>query len=342
MFISERTVDDLLRRVIDKILKSGGRTRATRGETKELVGVSLRLTDPRARLSHTEKKGKVFSGLGELLWYLAKSDDVKFISYYLRQYSHDSEDGRTIYGAYGPRMFNMRGVDQIANVIRLLRDRPGSRRAVVQLFNAEDLVGSRREIPCTCTLQFILRANALDLIAVMRSNDAFLGMSHDVFSFTMLQEILARTLQTEVGEYRHFVGSLHLYAEHIDAARAYLDEGWQPTVGVAMPPMPWADPWPAIKSLLGAERAIRNGREPPKSVESLDPYWRDLVRLLQVFRACNGGDRRQLPALRRKMTCRVFDEYITSRERPGKTAPRSGQPSLLFSDPDETADEGGR
>jgi thymidylate synthase len=220
----------------------------------------LKLTNPRARLSHTERKGKVFSGLGELLWYLAKSNDLEFISYYIEQYRKESEDGATVYGAYGPRLFGLRGNDQFERVLDLLGRKPGSRRAVIQLFDADDLRGQRKEIPCTCTLQFMVRGGRLELVAAMRSNDAFKGLPHDVFSFTMIQEILARILGHEPGAYTHFVGSLHLYEYNLWAARQYLDEGWQPTLNVAMPPMPAGDPRPSIETVLQAEAAIREGR----------------------------------------------------------------------------------
>ncbi len=106
MYITAVTLDDLMRRVLGKLVRSDSRNKASRGGTRELRSVLLRLTNPRARLSHTERKGKVFSGLGELLWYLARSNDLEFISYYLDQYRKESEDGATVYGAYGPRLFD--------------------------------------------------------------------------------------------------------------------------------------------------------------------------------------------------------------------------------------------
>jgi thymidylate synthase len=84
-------------------------------------------------------------------------------------------------------------------VIELLGNRPTSRRAVIQIFNAEDIAAIHREIPCTTTLQFFVRNERLDMVTTMRSNDAYLGLPHDVFCFTMLQEIIARSLGREIG-----------------------------------------------------------------------------------------------------------------------------------------------
>ena len=233
------TLDDILKKVLEKLLKSSVKVKATRGENRELIGVNIQLNNPRARLSHTEGKGKVFSAIGELLWYLSGTDKLRFIEYYLPHYGNDnSDDGKTVRGAYGPRLFNARGeINQIDNVLNLLREKPQSRRAVIQLFDASDIQGKFKEIPCTCTLQFLNRNNKLDLVVSMRSNDAYLGFSHDVFAFTMLQELFARTLGVELGKYHHFAGSLHLYDENEPRAKSYIGEGWQPTVDVEMPPL---------------------------------------------------------------------------------------------------------
>ena len=126
----------------------------------------------------------------------------------------------------------------------------------------------------------------------------FLGLPHDVFCFTMLQEIVARTLSVELGTYKHAVGSLHLYSEHANRAHQFLAEGWQPT-DISMAPMPIGDPWPAIGSLLGAESEIRAGRALDSgNLDNLDAYWADLIRLLQVFQYKKVKDADNIRALR--------------------------------------------
>ena len=79
MYISASTLDDLLRRVFTRLLDADQRVTATRGDTTEMVGVLLQLSNPRARLSRTENKQVLFSCLGELLWYLAGSRELAFI-----------------------------------------------------------------------------------------------------------------------------------------------------------------------------------------------------------------------------------------------------------------------
>jgi thymidylate synthase len=216
------------------------------------------------------------------------------------------------YGGYGPRIFGQRGNNQLENVIALLREHPVSRRAVIQLFNAEDLgVPRHPDIPCTCTLQFLMRDNKLHLITTMRSNDAYMGLPHDIFCFTMLQEALARTLGVELGSYQQFVGNLHLYERDAVKAQQYIDEGFQSTL--PMPAMPSGDPWPSIKALLDVEARIRGGEKIDAKACGVSEYWADLIRLLQIFAAT--GDHRKIETLKAKMVFGGYAPYIEARKR---------------------------
>jgi thymidylate synthase len=156
----------------------------------------------------------------------------------------------------------------------------------------------------------------------MRSNDAYLGLPHDIFAFTMLQEIMARSLGVDLGTYKHAVGSLHLYRQHRRAARAFLREGWQETI--SMPAMPAADPWPSIRALVKCEKAIRSRGGLPRPVPKLDLYWMDIVRLLRVYRCFRDGDAVSISQLKQEMAVNVFDMYI---DHKGRAVQRqAGQP----------------
>jgi thymidylate synthase len=216
-------------------------------------------------------------------------------------------------------MFAPEGQSQFENVAALLRRKENSRKAVIQLFDGSDLAAVYKDIPCTCTLQFMVRDKRLNLTASMRSNDAYKGLPHDVFSFTMIQEIMARTLGLEVGDYTHFACSLHVYDDNLQAARDMLAEGVQATVEAAMMPMPKSDPWPAIRLFLQAEAAIRAGREVDDRVNGLPDYWQDLVRLLRVFRLSRDRDYPAVTAIKDQMTDRFFREYIAMREGPRRS-----------------------
>ena len=311
-YYTGQTLDDVMRSVISDILSDGAWIQPSKGQCKELTGVLIEITNPRARISRTETKGKPFSSLGELCWYLSKDNDLETISYYIHRYK-EAADGGIIYGGYGPRLFHWKGVNQISQVINTLRKKPFSRQAVIQLFDATDLIEVHNDVPCTCNMQFMIRDSKLQMMTYMRSNDVLLGLPHDVFCFTMLQEIIARTLNVEIGTYKHSVGSLHIYEEEIKDAQQFLNEGWQPT-NITMPPMPAGDPWNSIDLLLKLEPIIRNGRENIMDIDKeLDPYWADLVRLLQIYRYLKDRNTEAAYELRDKMVSKIYDAFINKK-----------------------------
>lgn len=313
-----KCADDLLRAATRALAASKDRFSATRGDGCEILGASFRLTNPRARLSRSEVRGKVYSAMGELFWCLAGSNKLSFIGHYLKEYYKNSDDGKFIHGAYGPRLFGEGDQNQVHNVTELLRRKPGSRRAVIQLLSSCDVIRDGKDIPCTCTLQFIRRNDQLYLITHMRSNDVYLGLPHDIFVFTMLQEMIARSLGIDVGFYQHMVGHLHLYDADLDNATAYLSEGFQ-TIE-PMPPMPEEDPMPMLSKLREAEETIRlNPTCPPAS--ELGPYWDDILRLLQIYSENHhkiDGYRERVAEIKKRMVSSVYNVYFTA-QREGAT-----------------------
>lgn len=313
--IKHDILDDLMREVFEMLLSSKNRISPTKNDAREEIGVLLELTNPRARLSTTETRGITpFSCLGEFLWYLTHKNELSFIEYYIGDYRRYSDDNKTLYGAYGPRLFNMRDeINQFRNVFNILKNKNDSRQAVVQIFDAVDLTKKTKDMPCTCTIQFMKRHGKLHVVTHMRSNDAFLGLPHDFFAFTMLQEIVACELGVELGTYKHFVGSLHLYDRDEDKVKRYLDEGLQSTM-TPMPEMPKGDPWPAIEVVRNTEIDIRTGKTVNVSALSLDPYWADLIRLLQVFTMWKNKDIDGIESVKRDMHTDIYKAYIEQRK----------------------------
>lgn len=312
MYLYGRILDDVMRRVIEEVLERGTQISPTKGPAWELTGVLLELRNPRARLSLTVTRGRPYSCLGELCWYLAKRNDVEFISYYIPAY-RDYANGNKIYGGYGPRLFEWKGIDQVENIKRILHRKPYTRQAVIQLFDANDIANPHNDVPCTCTLQFMVRDDKLQMFTNMRSNDVYWGLPHDIFSFTMLQELVARNLSIEMGTYKHAVGSLHLYDKDIDTAKKFLDEGWQSTK-TPMPSMPSDNPQPALELFLKAESEIRKaGKFDAGKLISIDSYWMDLILLLQVFRHWKYRQRDQILRIRRKISSKVYLPFIDAK-----------------------------
>lgn len=278
MFIFGETIDDIMQKTFDAILKDGIEVNPTKGKTKELSGVLLKLKNPLGRLSRTEGKGTIYSCLGELLWYLSGSNSLAQIQYYLKNYHQYSDDNKTIFGAYGPKLFGIEGKFQ--NIINSLKKGPETRKAVIQLFSNSDIQTSHKDVPCTCVLQFMIRNEKLHLYTCMRSNDAYKGLPHDVFSFTMLQELAARKLGIPIGEYSHYVTSLHIYIEDLEKIKLYQKEGWQEKI--FMPEMPNGDQTENVLRLLKQERELRLNNE-IASARHTEDYWNDLTSLLQIF-----------------------------------------------------------
>jgi thymidylate synthase len=305
-----QTVDDLMRFAIEALRSEGVHINPTKGSSVEIAASTFELTNPRARVSRSFSRGRLFSALGELCWYLSGSKCTENIAYYVSYYRKLDEDG-AIFGGYGPRLFSFDGVNQIENVIRVLQDNSFSRKAVIQLFDHHDLLENHADVPCTCTLQYLLRDGRLSAITYMRSNDVFRGMPHDLFCFTMLQEIIARSVQAELGSYHHIVGSLHMYDADVSKLDAFIAEGWQATTR-AMPAMPAGDPWLGVSSLLCAESRLRTGTPPNDTDFGPEPYWADLGRLLGIY-AIRNGPREAIERIRSAMHDDYYDSYISDR-----------------------------
>ena len=306
---SASTVDDLLAASIQYLLDSGEWVETSRGRTLETRGARLELTNPRARVSRSATLGHLFSALAETTWYISGREEHDHIDFYLPDYSSLIGTGG---GAYGPRLFGVGEDAQVQRVIEQLRDTPSTRQAVIQVFRRDDLSGNLRDVPCTCTMQFFVRDGLVDLVVHMRSNDAILGLPHDLFAFTFIQELVARSLGCDVGTYVHFVGSLHIYDERIDSGAAYLREG--ALASYPMPPMPTTDPWHAAHTLLEWEESLRLGAEhefrPP---DDLDLYWVQLGRSFEGFHAYRAKNKERLAAVRSILSRTFFDLYLTDR-----------------------------
>jgi Thymidylate synthase len=306
------SLDDLLNEVFRRVIASGRETYPSKGKAFEVTGAVLELTNPRARMSRTETRAVIFSWLGELLWYLAGSDEFSFVKYYVKDYKPDYKGATNVIAAYGPRL-RSRNNNMLKWVIDLIKRKPETRRAVIPIYQPKDTKSGLPEVPCTCTLQFLMRGRRLDLITHMRSNDAYRGLPGDIFAFTMIQEIVANALNVQPGRYKHMVGSLHLYDSDKKQASRFLAEGFQEKT--TMPVMPIGDPFPQIERLLRFERATRLGRH-PRIPKDLPPYWQDLASLLSIFRA----DKDKMPSkkirtLRNGMHSGAYIPYIEVRQR---------------------------
>lgn len=308
------TLDDLQRRAVVMVLEHGAANAAHRGATSEVIGARLELLDPRSRVSRTETRRKIVSALAELCWYLRGTNAADPITFWVPRYRAEVEDNGIVHGGYGPRLLGEGPEAQLSRVIQMLSDEGthSTRRAVVQLFDRRDIAAPVRfkDVPCTCTMQFLRRPDGLHLVVSMRSSDALVGLTHDVFCFTMLQEIVANELGVDLGTYVHLAGSLHIYDENRADAQTFLDEGWQSTTD-PMPSMPSGAQWPHIAELLGCEERLREGRSYAELELPGDPYWADLVRVLALHVArVKRPDEPEAQRIVNDLQHPVFSEFV--------------------------------
>jgi hypothetical protein len=136
-------------------------------------------------------------------------DSIVPFNKHLLQFSDDHE---RFAGAYGPMV-----AGQWSYIVQCLKKDPQTRQAIMTIW--KPVPGPSRDIPCTVAFQFLLRDDRLNMITTMRSNDIWLGMPYDIFTFTQLQAVLAEELEVQPGWYQHNVGSLHLYEQQRDVAK---------------------------------------------------------------------------------------------------------------------------
>ncbi|MBB1318160.1 thymidylate synthase [Shewanella sp. SR43-4] len=298
------------------VLKNGKENIATKGENIELLGCELILKNPVARISRSESRGLIFSCLGELFWYLSGKNDSDHISAYIPKYKDYAELDGSIHGGYGNRFFNMhQKYDQIQKIIEQLKEKSGTRRAVIQLFDSSDLSIDYKDIPCTLNLQFIIRENKLHLFTMMRSNDAYVGLPHDIFVFTMMQELISKEVNCKLGSYHHYVVSLHVYNKDIDNVKRFVEEGYMTTKCI-MENMPSSEFFASKNILIDCEKKIRENVEFDINLLEISSYWKDILRLLQFFILTKDqSDLRKAIVVKNSISNENYKILIQKRER---------------------------
>ncbi len=247
--------------------------------TTEILGAHLRLTQPRRRFVDVPPLrllNPAFA-VAEALWILSGSDG-DWIFQYNRALTRYADDG-ILRGAYGPRMRRWNGIDQLDRTRQLLQQDPDSRQAVIQLYDPQRDTLGHRDVPCTLGYRFYLRRGRLHMHTTMRSQDVWLGFPYDIFTNTLIQELLAGWLGADLGDYHHHIDSLHLYAEHASAAEQLAHD---PNPSPVMPEV--AIPWNI------ADQVLRNTiTEPP--TRGLTVAWAAFADILASYRAWTTGHR---------------------------------------------------
>jgi thymidylate synthase len=202
--------------------------------------------------------------VGEFLWYERGSNLLQEIAYYSSFWKKISDDGVTCNSSYGKRIYSSESKDgnQWEYVKNILQKDKNSRRAVMFISDRNDCNIRTKDLPCTLSLQFLIRDNLLHLIVNMRSNDLFLGFCYDVSIFTLWQEKMLNELKVtypkiSMGYYYHNVGSLHIYERNFETIKKSVQFPHDNTINPLFN-MPQINNLAELQYVFEFEESIRN------------------------------------------------------------------------------------
>lgn len=215
----------------------------------------------------TRRVSNKFLG-AEAFWMLTGDDRVETIAPYNSNISKFSDDGKTFFGAYGPKI-----ASQIDFVVNKLLEDPDTRQAGLNLWRENP--PKTKDVPCTISMFFNLRDGRLNMHVFMRSSDVWLGVPYDVFNFSMVAlQVLCRLNAAyarqpaphqgeELGWPKNVVpgalyltaASRHLYlANQAKALEVLHSDAWRPNTG-QVPTVMWNDEEVLLRTL----DELRNG-----------------------------------------------------------------------------------
>ena len=255
---------DLLSRILNEGTRKSDRTGTG---TLSVFGHQMRFDLADGFPLLTTKKLHLKSIIYELLWFLRGDTNVKYLHDHgvtiWDEWADENGDLGPIYGHEWRSWPDYRGgtIDQIANVVDLIKRSPDSRRMIVSAWNVAE-VDSMALPPCHTMFQFYVAEGRLSLQLYQRSADTFLGVPFNIASYALLLMMMAQVTGLQPGEFVHTTGDTHLYLNHIDQARLQLTRTPRPLPRMAINPdvksifdfcyedfsLEGYDPWPHIKA----------------------------------------------------------------------------------------------
>jgi thymidylate synthase len=225
--------------VLDKVMKEGVDREGRNGSTRALFGLQMRFNMADGFPAVTTKKLAFKAVKSELLWFLEPSSDDNRLKelngsertiwtdnaeapYWVPKAKFNGDLGRV----YGMQWRNWQGpdgkvVDQIAELVEMLKKDPYSRRLIVTAWNPGEL--DRMALPpCHMFMQCFVANGKLSMLMHQRSCDLFLGVPFNIASYSLLLHMLAQVTGLEAGEFVHSLGDAHIYHDHFDAVKEQL------------------------------------------------------------------------------------------------------------------------
>lgn len=215
---------DLLHRILEEGMVKTDRTGTG---TKSIFGHQMRFNLEDGFPVLTTKKLHLKSIIYELLWFLKGDTNVKYLQEHgvsiWNEWADENGDLGPVYGHQWRSWPDHRGgtIDQIQNVIDLIKHHPDSRRMLVTAWNPAD-IGEMALPPCHCLFQFYVADGRLSLQLYQRSADTFLGVPFNISSYALLLLMMAQVTGLKAGDFIHTTGDTHLYLNHIEQAKLQL------------------------------------------------------------------------------------------------------------------------
>ena len=213
-------ISEILHRGLDKEDRTGTGTKSVFGRT---IRHDMSLGFPIL----TGKKISFNAARTELLWIVNGRTDLKYledngVKYWRPDYERSGRTDETLGPVYGKQWRNFNGVDQLYNLVYSINTDPDSRRLMVSAWAPHEMKEMALP-PCHYAFQIYINNGIMDLMWQQRSADVFLGLPYDIAMYGLLLEMLAKGAGLEPGQLIGQLGDCHLYNNHLEQAKIYLD-----------------------------------------------------------------------------------------------------------------------
>ena len=211
---------DLMRQVLDHGVERDDRTGVG---TRSLFGHQMRFDLSRGFPLVTTKKLHLRSIIHELLWFLSGDSNIRYLKdngvSIWDEWADENGDLGPVYGVQWRSWPTPDGrkIDQVAEVMRQLKETPDSRRIIVCAWNVAE-VDNMALPPCHCLFQFYVADGKLSCQLYQRSCDIFLGVPFNIASYALLTHMIAQQADLAVGDFIWTGGDCHLYLNHLEQA----------------------------------------------------------------------------------------------------------------------------
>ena len=231
---------DLLQRVLDDGVDRGDRTGTG---TRAVFGHQMRFDLADGFPLLTTKKLHIKSIIHELLWFISGDTNIRYLQEngvsIWNDWADENGDLGPVYGKQWRHWQTPDGteIDQLANLIEMIKTNPDSRRLMLTAWNPAD-VPNMALPPCHCLFQFQVANECLSCQLYQRSADCFLGVPFNIASYALLTHMIAHVCGLGVGDFVHTLGDAHLYLNHEEQAKEQLSRtpGPIPKLRLVSPP----------------------------------------------------------------------------------------------------------